>query len=181
MSYHSKLTINRQENSDRKKRQSLDARLKEQAKSAKRQKRNHTTASLESELDAAVDAPLDVPIESDNSRMKATFNSKNTLPLHLPDEILAAEPVIRLPTPPPDLLTSKSNKHRFVEIEPKPPRDIKHGSIRLRVLEDNTSTLPPRTSKASKSLKESWLAGRRGPQGGAGSLRRKVGGGFVRR
>ncbi|KAL9120908.1 MAG: hypothetical protein Q9187_002535 [Circinaria calcarea] len=173
--------VERQEKKNRKKRQVLDARLKEQAKSAKRQKRKEKSASSESDPDATIDDPLLARVGDDRPGAAFKFNSEGPLPLHLPDEILASKPVIRLPTPPPDSRSSKSHKHRFIDMEPKPPKDIKRGSLRIRVLEDNTSTLPPRASKVSKSLKESWLTGRRGPRGGVGSLRRKMGGGFLRK
>jgi len=101
------------------------------------------------------------------------------LPALLPDDILAAEPPVRPPTPPPIALAVISKKQRFTDTDPRPPKDIKKGSIKVRVLEDNKSVLPPRASKVSKNLKESWLAGERGRKK-AVSRRRKTGIGFLR-
>jgi U3 small nucleolar RNA-associated protein 16 len=101
------------------------------------------------------------------------------LPALLPDEILAAEPAIRPPTPPPIVTTVIPKKHKFIDADPKPPKDVKKGAVKVRVLEDNKSALPPRASKASKHLKESWLAGQQGRKDSA-AKRRKPGGGFLR-
>ena len=104
------------------------------------------------------------------------------LPLLLPDEILAAQPVIPAPRRP--FANSKvaiSQKRKFFDLESKPPKDIKRGDVIIRVLQDKRSALPPKSSELSKSLRESWLNGRRGFKGEIMVPRRKLGGGFVRR
>ncbi|KAL8751316.1 MAG: hypothetical protein Q9184_006107 [Pyrenodesmia sp. 2 TL-2023] len=111
----------------------------------------------------------------------------NLLPALLPDEILAAEPMPRLPTPSPEppepaLVKAPMNRRqRFLEENPKPPEDVRKGNVRIRVLEDRGAILPPKVSKQSQSIRESWLAGRPGAKGKAMMERRKIGGGFVRR
>ncbi|KAL8663358.1 MAG: hypothetical protein Q9168_008108 [Polycauliona sp. 1 TL-2023] len=110
--------------------------------------------------------------------------SRQSLPALLPDEILAAEPTARMPTPPPRLDVVKATvhtKHRFLDQISKPPKDIQKGNVRIRVLEDRRAILPPRVSKNSQKLRESWLAGRRGHKGKVVMERRKMGTGFVRR
>lgn len=99
----------------------------------------------------------------------------SSLPLLLPEEILAAEPVVHVPKSP--FASSKfatSQKRKFLDLEPKPPKDIKRGNVNVRVLQDNQSILPPKSSQASKALIESWLTGR-------GLQRRNPSGGFVRK
>ena len=65
--------------------------------------------------------------------------------------------------------------------ESKPPKDIKRGGIKFRVLQVEKSVLPPKSSAASKALREQWLMGQRGSLGGVGVPRRKMGGGFVKK
>ena len=168
----------RQEKATKEKRQIRDARLKEQVQLAKEKRRRHKDVSPENQPDAITTDTLLGSHAATNGR-KLDINSP--LPLFLPDEILAVEPVARLPTLPPDLLASKPQKHRFLEREPKHPKDVKHGPITFRVLKDNSSTLPPKVSKSSKSLREYWLSGQRGPRGNMELERRKISMGFVRK
>ena len=124
-------------------------------------------------------------ITEEESRKPATtskLSGKRSLPLLLPEEILAAQPVIPAPKPP--FSNSKvaiRQKRKFLDLESKPPKDIKRGDVTIRVLQDKRSVLPPKSSQFSKSLRESWLTGRRGFKGEIGVPRRKLGGGFVRR
>ncbi len=117
-------------------------------------------------------------------------SSTSALPTLLPDEILALEPTKRPPTPPPaETTTHVSKRHKFFSAGEKPPKDLVRGNVRVRVLDNPSSHLAPKAGKGSKSLKEGWLAGRRGSGRGRGSgiggegtyERRKVGGGFGRR
>ena len=113
---------------------------------------------------------------------KPESSGNHPLPLLLPMEILAAEPVVHAPTPP--FSSSKlaiSQKRKFLDAEPKPPKDVKRGNVRIRVLPDNRSNLPPESSQASKALRESWLTGRMGSKGVVQVPRRKPSGGFVRK
>ena len=108
---------------------------------------------------------------------------KNLLPDLLPDDILAAEPIL-----PPSISSLEPinpklmmKKRRFVEAETKPPKDIKHGKVKIRVLEQTRTVLPPKASQSSRIIRESWLSGRAGSRGKAMMERRKLGGGFIRR
>ena len=110
--------------------------------------------------------------------------ARRPLPALLPDDILAADPVTRSLTPPLDQKHAekpKRKKHIFVETAPKPPKDIKRGPVKIRVLEGGRQNLPPKASKESRNMKESWLVGRRGRNGAAVMERRKIGLGFTRR
>ena len=108
--------------------------------------------------------------------------ARHPLPALLPDDILAAEPAARS-SPHVDLEHGdkpKPRKHVFVETDLKPPKDIKRGPVKVRVLEGRRQNLAPKVSKESRNLKESWLAGRRGKNGATAMARRKVGLGFAR-
>ena len=124
-------------------------------------------------------------ITEEENRKPATtskLSGKRSLPLLLPDEVLAAQPVIPASRRP--FSNSKGairQKRKFIDLESKPPKDFKRGDVTIRVLQDKRSVLPPKSSKLSKSLRESWLAGRRGFKGEIGVPRRKLSGGFVRR
>ncbi|KAI9823794.1 MAG: hypothetical protein M1819_001141 [Sarea resinae] len=159
----------RQEQAIKKKRQERDLRLKQQAESSKRTKKRKlesTEPSNETPLDVTPDAPI------------PNMTSRSALPALLPDELLAAEPVIRPPTPDaePGSRRRKQN-HKLFATEEKPPKDVRRGGVNVRVLEVGQNRLPPKGSKTSKSIKESWLSGR----GRHGVVeRRKMGGGFLR-
>ncbi|MCJ1243537.1 hypothetical protein MMC30_000734 [Trapelia coarctata] len=166
------------------KRQKRDAHLKEQAATAKKHRKPHANERLSPGGEARLpNGNPDTDPEAHNTRpkpqTKQSFKRSGPLPALLPDAILAAEPVIRPPTPPAIVMAISSKKQRFTDTDPKPPKDIKKGPIKVRVLEDNKSALPPRASKVSKNLKESWLAGERGRKNVV-SQRRKTGGGFLR-
>lgn len=174
----------RQEAITKEQRKARDTKLKEQAKTANRRKSNHWEALTENELDNASELSKGTVPSQQNASTYPRFTSKGPLPALLPDEILAIEPAAHRPTPPIDpeaRLVSVTKKRKFLDADPKPPKDVKRGSVNVRVLEVQRQLLPPRASKTSKALKEAWLAGRRGP-GGAGLVqRRKLGGGFVRK
>ena len=103
------------------------------------------------------------------------------LPALLPDEILSKEPVIQHTIPHLSATTLKPTKRKFIDIEPKPPKDIKHGSVSVRVLQPTKFTLPPKAAKSSRQLKEAWLAGHRAGNGEFSSRRRRIEGGFLRK
>ena len=174
----------RQSLAKKEKRQKRDAHLKEQAATAKKHRKPHVIESSSPGEAAQLandnqDTHIDANVTRTQPKAKNGFKRNGPLPDLLPDEILATEPPVRLPTPPPIVISTFSKKQRFIDTDPKPPKDIKKGAIKVRVLENSGTVLPPRASKASKNLKESWLAGERGrksviPQ------RRKTGGGFLR-
>ncbi|MCJ1386947.1 hypothetical protein MMC17_010076 [Xylographa soralifera] len=163
------------------KRRARDTHLKEQAATSKKERRSHgkhpfqiddTTSTLH---DSTAARPNSFTVGSEKP-----FKRTDPLPDLLPAYILATEPVAHLPTPPCIVTTVNPRKRRFLNADPKPPKDLKRGSVTVRILEKNRSTLPPRSSKLSKSLKESWLAGQRG-RNDVASRRLKVGGSFVRK
>ncbi|MCJ1352016.1 MAG: hypothetical protein MMC33_002000 [Icmadophila ericetorum] len=156
------------------KRQRREARLKKQAESSKRQQRPFPSNSQPSD-------PSAEPLKTGNFIPKIDSINGDNIPDYLPEELLAAEPMVRLPTPPPLIpMKIQTTKHKFVEPKTKPPKDVKHGAVTIRVLENNKSILPPKSSQSSKSLRESWLTGNRGRNKNIASKRRKAGGGFLR-
>ena len=134
------------------------------------------------ESESVGEAPKTIEEEDEKQATTSKLSGKRSLPLLLPDEVLAAQPVI--PDPKRPYSNSKvaiRQKRKFLDYESKPPKDIKRGDVTIRVLQDKRSVLPPRSSELSKTLRESWLTGRRGFKGEIGVPRRKLGGGFVRR
>ena len=108
--------------------------------------------------------------------------NKPRLPDLLPEDILNTEPLTRLPTPPlkqPAQVKRLSKKRKLLDKDTKPPRDVRHGALTVRVLHSGPENMAPRISKESKALREGWLTGQRGPKGGI--ERRKPSGGFIRR
>ena len=103
------------------------------------------------------------------------------LPALLPDKILNRAPVVQPLIPHLPATTLKSNKRKFIDVEPKLPKDVKHGSVSVRVLQPTKSTLPPKVAKSSRQLKEAWLAGHRARNVDFTSRRRKIEGGFLRK
>ena len=189
----SKLIENRQEASKKLKRREHHQKLKLQAKAAKvsRSKDNQSTEvpgtkrsspEVISENDQTSvkkpktlrQAPQLVDGESQIPQKKARSSGKAPLPLLLPQEILEAEPVTQAPI---NLSSNNklviSQKRNLHALEPKPPKDLKRDNAIVRVLPDTRSALPPKSSKASKILRESWLTGR-------GVPRRKSSSRFVR-
>ena len=119
-----------------------------------------------------------------NADSEATHRlpSKSQLPLLLPDEVLNAEPVVRPPTPPPEKPienTQLIKKRQLLSSDSRPPKDIRRGSLTVRVINPGPGVMPPKVSKQSKNMREAWLMGQRGPRGGI--ERRKQGGSFVRK
>lgn len=138
-------------------------------------------ASVE-KLDSLYGIPHIIDGEAQIPQTKSRSTGETPLPLLLPMEILAAEPVVHAPIPP--LSKNKlaiSQKRKLLDPEPKPPKDVKRGNVNIRVLPDNRSILPPICSQASKALRESWLTGRLGLKGGIQVPRRKPTGSFVRK
>lgn len=179
-----KLTIFRQEATTKEKRKARDSRLKEQAKSASKRRKIHRETLPESNPENASERPTGSVSNQPKASIGSRMNGRSALPALLPDEILAIEPAARPPTPPKEQearLMSVSKKRKFLDADPKPPKDVKRGPVTVRVLEAQRQLLPPRASKTSKALKEAWLVGRRGAGGAAVVQRRKLGGGFVRK
>ncbi|KAL2047247.1 hypothetical protein N7G274_001266 [Stereocaulon virgatum] len=157
---------------DRKiKRREHDSRLKIQAKSARQHAKTQRGSNAEH-----------TTIGAQETEGKAKSSAKASLPILLPEEILAAEPVVRPPMPPSSTdKTAMKRKQKFFDAESRPPKDIKRGNVRIRVLQEERNILPPKASQTSKALRESWLAGRLGFKGNIVVPRKKLGGGFVRK
>lgn len=111
-------------------------------------------------------------------------SGRRVLPALLPDEILNAEPIHRLPSPPPEEQPKTNTKqHKFFE-EDKPAKDIRRGDVTIRVMESKKEMLPPKSSTVGRHVKAAWQAGKRGRNGTATGGIKRVGGGskgFVRR
>ena len=164
------------------KRRKRDAHLRKQAELAKQSNRTDAVILPDSDPDITMSNGENVsePKQSLPPAPNSTIDLNN-LPDLLPDYILATEPVIPAVTKPRQSLLARSNKRKFLDVDPKPPKDVKRGSVSVRVLEQTKSILPPKAAKSSKHLKEAWLSGHRGRDGGVASQRRKIGGGFVRK
>ena len=134
---------------DKQKRRSQADRLKEQAKNSKRGSKRKRTAAKDAHVDGA-DEALKSP-------------RKKALPDLLPDDILAAEPPPRFPTPesedgdvvsqPPP--RTAENLEKALAKATKGPKDVKRGSFNVRVLEKKNALLPPRANAQSRNLLES--------------------------
>lgn len=138
--------VEQQQAKARKKRQEREKRLQEQAKVSSKTKRQK---------------PVD-------------------LPDLLPEDVLADEATTRPPTPPreePQIKsTSAASNNGKIKFQDSRPKDIRVGPVTVSVLEKQNKLLPPKANGRAKSLKDQWLAGRRG----SGITRQSVGGGFVR-
>ncbi|KAL8732703.1 MAG: hypothetical protein Q9181_003871 [Wetmoreana brouardii] len=169
---------------EKQKRRQRDRVLKVQAKPTKKQPKELDTIDVRPDMTLDDDdVPEQIPPPPLDSPDQMDWSAKGILPELLPEEILTAEPMPRLPTPIPQLGMVKvtaNRKRRFLEQTTKPPKDIRKGNVRIRVLEDTKPVLPPKVSKSSQMIRESWLAGRLGYKGKVMMERRKVGGGFVR-
>ncbi|KAI4270234.1 MAG: hypothetical protein LQ337_006810 [Flavoplaca oasis] len=163
---------------EKQRRRDRDSRLKLQAKISKVEAAK--PKMKEEQADTSSEEDEDHP----QNAVQDTWTRQDASPALLPDEILAAEPAPRMPTPPlrRDVMKATVNtRHRFLDQASKPPKDIQTGNVRIRVLEDRRAILPPKVSKNSQMLRESWLAGRRGPKGNVLMKRRKMGTGFIRK
>jgi len=163
------------------KRKLQDERNKAQAKASKKAKVEQTPETQSSEtipqdddLVSESTATIQGSVVRDSGRM--------VLPALLPDEILNAEPVYRAPSPVSGQPRQSTKKHKFFDDVKKPAKDIRHGDVTIRVLENDKRMLPPKSSKAGQNLKAAWMAGRRNKSGPSG-LKRVSGGpkSFIRR
>ncbi|KAI9693643.1 MAG: hypothetical protein M1822_002914 [Bathelium mastoideum] len=140
--------IGGQRATEKQKRRSQANRLKEQAEQSRRGSKRKRAAVELSDPGSADELP-------NSSR-------KKPLPDLLPDEILAAEPPVRVPTPeseddavpPPPPLKTVENVEKSLVKANKAPKDVKRGRISLRVLETNNKLLPPRANAQSRNLME---------------------------
>ncbi|KAK7508762.1 U3 snoRNA associated-domain-containing protein [Phyllosticta citriasiana] len=192
--------VKEQEAATKRKRQEREARLREQAAASKRRKQKESESAPVSEL---VSPPADVASSTTITASNPTALTKQSKPAYdlqnipalLPDELLAAAPAVRPPTPEPaerrtgfdqkEGVKKKLNRHlKF--LDEKPAKDIKKGPVRLHVLEKGNKKLPPKVNNQSKNMRDQWLAGRRtqankGKNVFGGPERKKTGGGFLRK
>ena len=171
----------RQKAEEKRKRKELDIRLKKQVKAAKKPRPSLVDDTPHSESPISPDTLIGNMQHPLAYQSTSSPPKREPLPRLLPEELLNAEPIARPVTPPPDLPVAKldiAKKRKLLNIDSKPPKDIQKGAFKIRVLPTVSSNLPPKSSKESKALRESWLLGQRGPKGGV--ERRKTGGGFVR-
>ncbi|KAI4144609.1 MAG: hypothetical protein L6R39_004104 [Caloplaca ligustica] len=169
---------------EKEKRRKRDTLLKIQAEATKKetgkatgQHKRPRTPTDDDMVDTTASPPADAPQD-------IKWPTKDALPELLPDDILAAEPMLRLPTPSPELIVAKApvnKKQRFLDGSSKPLKDLRKGNVRIRVLEERRGILPPKVSESSQLIRESWLAGRPGAKGKVVMERRKIRGGFIRR
>ncbi|EKG18397.1 U3 snoRNA associated [Macrophomina phaseolina MS6] len=182
--------IERQENEAKRKRQEREARLREQAAAAKKRKQEQEAKDIPA--DVASSATIQAFDPSAIRKASRPSYDLNNLPALLPDDILAAAPDVRPATPDPDDEESSAaskkqlvNKHlKF--LDEKAPKDVKKGPVKVRVLEKGNKFLPPKVSNSgTKSVRDTWLQGRKTKEGKKGSFggleRRKIGGGFLRK
>ncbi|KAL8920809.1 MAG: hypothetical protein Q9172_004315 [Xanthocarpia lactea] len=169
---------------EKQKRRERDMLLKSQAKGLRKESGQFTWRKDRSDVSAEDGEAEHKGFPRLDDTKWANWTSGDPLPALLPDELLAAEPMARMPTPPlrRDVVKATVNtRRRFLDQSSKPPKDIQRGSVRIRVLEDRRAMLPPKVSKDSQMLRESWLAGRLGSKGRVVMERRKISTGFVRR
>ena len=173
----------------RQQRRDRDQRFKAQSKTRRGEKETEKRISLTSEgrteMVASSSTSMDPHHQKDDApgEIVRTSTAKFVLPDFLPEEILAAEPYRRPPPEPRQVKVNRpqpSNKHVVFTHEEKPPKDVRRGPVKVRVLEKRNPVLPPRAAKAAKSLREDWLTGRSKKGGAAAVERRQMRTSFVK-
>lgn len=126
-------------------------------------------------------------------------NYTGEIPALLPESLLEAVGDRRPPTPPTllpgltpaELQKEKLKRHiRFLERGEKPIKDVKKGSLSLRVLKEHDVKRAPKVNKGVKNIREKWLKNRHRAMDSHKKGRKKmefkkverraVGGGFLR-
>jgi hypothetical protein len=147
----------------KRKRKEKEARLRDQAESRKKKRK----AAAEQDVDE--EDEVDGHAESVNM-LHFISNSTYRLPALLPQSILNASPPPKTELPPTQTSNS-SSRPKKVPLTPKPPKDIVRGKTTFRVLEVDRQgalpSLPPKSSKKSKNIRENWLRSLRGVDGGS--------------
>ncbi|KAL8721212.1 MAG: hypothetical protein Q9225_002061 [Loekoesia sp. 1 TL-2023] len=169
---------------EKQKRRERDTLLKRQAEATRREVKQMKSKDIVPETPTDDDSKSQASPSPLYPPTGLKWSNEDPLPELLPEEILAAEPMVRFPTPLPEPLLAKAlvnKKQRFLEEKVKPPNDVRKGNVKIRVLEERQAILPPKVSKSSRTIRESWLAGRLGAKGRVVMERRKLGGGFVRK
>lgn len=173
------LTSSRQHAAAKKKRKERDHLLKTQAKSGTKKKKKEKIPQAQSPSQDTISES--VTMTSNEPPKQEKWLMGTSLPALLPKDLLEEEPVVHPPTPPTNISSNKMSAKTKLKLQRKQsefPKVIKRGMLSIRVLETDQSLLPPKASKNSKVIRESWLAGHRGT---SFVPRKKLGGGFVRK
>lgn len=123
----------------------------------------------------------------ENASTSEEINDKrglhNLVPALLPESILLVEPAGPVFKSNPIPKKSKSTNYNLLSLIAVPPKDLKQDAKTVRILESNRVLLPPRSALCGKTLRESWIFGRRsgGRDRNCVVPRRKMGTGFLRR
>ena len=146
--------------------------MKEQADSTRRKRKSDILSHIDDESSTKFEKTT-IADEALMIRRK-----KRHIPEYVPDEILEMETPLEIPA---ILLSSPGGKHDsqlrndiIYFQEEKAPRDIKRGSVKVRVLNEENMLLPPKAKPQSRHVRESWLKGRPGKRGEATFERRSI-------
>ncbi|KAI9701391.1 MAG: hypothetical protein M1820_006482 [Bogoriella megaspora] len=150
---------------DKEKRKTQAERLQEQAKSSQRGlKRKRALAEAQSKENERSDESLDTT----STETKHRTSKKIEIPDLLPDEILAAERPSLSPTPDVDDKRGASHQppqrtsgylEKSLAKKAKPLKDLKRGSLNVRVLDEKNKLLAPRVNVHSRNLLEGMRNG----------------------
>jgi U3 small nucleolar RNA-associated protein 16 len=162
--------------SAKRKRRRRDAQLKAQAAgSTKRKEKKEKTAleKVEEREDEGDEQSMEKSGKKKQKRkekkeeIEKSLYSLDNIPDLLPDELLATEAPIRLPTPPTTSKLSLSKDMKtFEPFAPlkipreNAPKDLTYNNLSVRVLVQKNPLLPPKVTSRSKSIRETWLKGR---------------------
>jgi hypothetical protein len=158
-----------QQEKERRKREAREQRIAEE-QAAKRER--DALKAQKAAAKAAKAARLSSVIEESEEPTPMDID-RSTLPSLLPDSLLSAIGDVRPPTPPPEargkteeeLRREKLNHHiKFLESSSKAPKDKRIGKHHVAVLGQQNRMLPPKASKATRGVRESWLKGRKGQE-----------------
>lgn len=179
--------VRSQEALGRQSRREKDIKLKEQA-SAQRQeskaqaKGGPSISTTPATLDQSPPEKL-MNRDSDPLRTHPRRLAKPVVPDLLPEDILAAEPYRPPLLEDVDLerTAQATRKHVVFDSREKPLKEMRRGPLRVKVLEHQNPSLPPRANRDGRSVREGWLAGKARKGSRAAVERKKVGGGFLRK
>ncbi|RDI81702.1 hypothetical protein Vi05172_g8443 [Venturia inaequalis] len=123
------------------------------SKSAKQKQRRKQREKMEGKKEDKMEEP--------------TVSLLDEIPDLLPEELLATEAPIRLPTPPPSSKVGLSKDAKTFEPfaamnipRESAPKDLTYNNLSVRVLGTKNALLPPKATSRSKSIRDTWLKGR---------------------
>lgn len=123
------------------------------SKSAKQKQRRKQREKMEGKKEDKMEGP--------------TVSLLDEIPDLLPEELLATEAPIRLPTPPPSSKVGLSKDAKTFEPfaamnipRESAPKDLTYNNLSVRVLGTKNALLPPKATSRSKSIRDTWLKGR---------------------